>query len=161
MGRGGRSFGAYLCILFREGVQGNRGVATRVDVGDEAQSVSFGDKDKKRHVATDEPQHRKVSRKKKRLADSHEGAGLVDDCGDAQSLSEGHMSPALFSKRLQAGVETSPLVVKEEPRTPYNENLEDDFDDDPDQTLADMLKEDHGKLPLNGSYQRVCSPQLT
>jgi len=29
---GGRSFGAYLCILFREGVQGNRGVATRVDV---------------------------------------------------------------------------------------------------------------------------------
>ncbi len=27
-------------------------------------------------------------------------------------------------------------VVKEEPQTPYNENLEDDFDDDPDQTLA-------------------------
>jgi hypothetical protein len=40
-------------------------VATRVDVGDEAQFVSFGDKDKKRHVATDEPQHRKVSRTKK------------------------------------------------------------------------------------------------
>jgi hypothetical protein len=70
------------------------------------------------------------------LADSHEGAGLVDDCGDAQSLLEGHMSPALFPKSLQAGVESSPLVVKEEPQTPYNENLEDDFDDDPDQTLA-------------------------
>ncbi len=27
-------------------------------------------------------------------------------------------------------------VVKEEPQTPYNVNLEDDFDDDPDQTLA-------------------------
>jgi hypothetical protein len=44
------------------------------------------------------------------LADSHEGAELVDDCGDAQSLLEGNMSPALFSKSLQAGVETSPLV---------------------------------------------------
>jgi hypothetical protein len=78
--------------------------------GDEAQFVSFGDKDKKRHVATNEPQHRKVSRTKKRLAGSHEGAGLVDDCGDAQSLLEGHMSAALFSKSLQSGVETSPLV---------------------------------------------------